>query len=254
MTPLMTPQRATCKAHRASCFFETSHAKGEQEVVIHGRANITNARSFIIFNFIFSADEKVQMVFEAFQNILYFLTMLHFYSYEPCHLSESGEETGEVEVFTSTGSIIEQTHCPKHEDEKFHNLKCLKRDSKDCGVHKLVLLPEEKDVGNHQVKWKRYDHVPTGKLTTDGKEIKKITLLEKCTGPKELFDYFIQLFRRVSLPLSSNVNSLILFLKTSPSMKLFASTTIQGVMPVGFKMKSSQSKYSCDDSIQSFNC
>ena len=33
----------------------------------------------------------------------------------------------------------------------------------------------------------------TGKLTTDGKDIKKIALVEKCTGPKELFHYFIQL-------------------------------------------------------------
>ena len=60
-------------------------------------------------------------------------------------------------------------------------------------MHKLVLLPEEKEgVGNHEVTWKRYDYVPTGKLTAGGKEMTKITLLEKCTRPKELFDYFIQ--------------------------------------------------------------
>ena len=33
----------------------------------------------------------------------------------------------------------------------------------------------------------------TGKLTTDEKDMKKIALVEKCTGPKELFDYFIEL-------------------------------------------------------------
>jgi len=58
----------------------------------------------------------------------------------------------------------------------------------------LVLLPEEKEsVSNHEVKWKRCDYVPTGKLTSDGKEMKKISLVEKCTGPKELFDYFLEL-------------------------------------------------------------
>ena len=42
--------------------------------------------------------------------------------------------------------------------------------------------------------WKRYDYVATGKLTTDGKEIRKITLVDKCTKPlKELYEYFIQL-------------------------------------------------------------
>ena len=40
---------------------------------------------------------------------------------------------------------------------------------------------------------KRYDYVATKKLTTDGKEIRKITLVEKCTKPlKELYEYFIQ--------------------------------------------------------------
>ena len=43
------------------------------------------------------------------------------------------------------------------------------------------------------MKRKRYDYVPAGKLTSDGKEMKKISLVEKCTGPKELFDYFLHL-------------------------------------------------------------
>ena len=41
--------------------------------------------------------------------------------------------------------------------------------------------------------WKRYDYVATGKLTSDDREIRKITLVEKCTKPKELYEYFIQL-------------------------------------------------------------
>ena len=70
----------------------------------------------------------------------------------------------------------------------------LKRECKDCGVDKLVLLPEEKEgAGNHEVKWKWYEYIPTGKLTADGKEMKKIALVEKNTGPKELFDYLMQL-------------------------------------------------------------
>ena len=109
-------------------------------------------------------------------------------------IDESREANQAVtEVYTSVGNIIEQTLCPKPEDQDYHKLKCLKRECRDCGVHNLVLLPEEKGVGNHKVKWKRYDYVSTGKLTTEGKDMKKIALVEKCTGPKELFDYFIQL-------------------------------------------------------------
>ena len=61
--------------------------------------------------------------------------------------------------------------CLKPEDKKYHKLQCLKRECKDCGVYKLVLLPEEKEgVGNHEVTWKRYDYVPNGKLTAGGKD------------------------------------------------------------------------------------
>ena len=109
-------------------------------------------------------------------------------------IDESGEANQAVtEVYTSVGNIIEQTLWPKPEDQDYHKLKCLKRECKDCGVHNLVSLPEEKGVGNHEVEWKWYDYISTGKLTTDGKDMKKIALVEKCTGPKELFDYFIQL-------------------------------------------------------------
>ena len=107
---------------------------------------------------------------------------------------EEGAEEAGVEVYSSVSGMIEQTLCPLQEGQKFHKLQCLKRECEECGVEKLILLPEEKDESdNHEVKWKRYDYVATGKLTTDGKEIRKITLIDKCTKPKELFEYFIQL-------------------------------------------------------------
>ena len=110
---------------------------------------------------------------------------------------EEGTNEAALEVYASVGNIIEQTLCPKPEGQKYHKLPCLKRECKDCGVDKLVLLPEEREsVSNHEVKWKRYDYVPTGKLTSDGKEMKKISLVEKSTGPKEMFNYFLQLLGR----------------------------------------------------------
>ena len=104
------------------------------------------------------------------------------------------EHQADAQVYSSVSDVIEQTLCPKSQDNKYHNLICLRRECKECGVQKLLLLPEEKEAaGDHQVKWKRYDYIPTGKLSADGKEIKKIALVEKCTAPKELFDYFLQL-------------------------------------------------------------
>ena len=71
-------------------------------------------------------------------------------------IDASLKETDEsVEVYTSVGSAIEQTLCLKPEDKTYHRLQRLKRECKDCGVHKLVLLSEEKEgVGNHEVTWK----------------------------------------------------------------------------------------------------
>ena len=60
-------------------------------------------------------------------------------------LDASLEKRDELEVYTSVGSATEQALCLKPEDHKYHKLKCLKRECKDCGVHKMVLLPEEKE-------------------------------------------------------------------------------------------------------------
>ena len=93
----------------------------------------------------------------------------------------------------------------------------------------------EKGVGNHEVKWKCYDYVSTGKLTTDGKDMKKIALVEKCTGPKELFDYFIQLlgqFPYHSFLAKWQREQLDSLLETFLLIKPCAFMTILRVMPV----------------------
>lgn len=75
-------------------------------------------------------------------------------------VDESREANQAVtEVYTSVGNIIEKTLCPKPKDHNYLKLKCLKRKCKDCGVPSLFLLPEEKDAGNHKVKWKWYECV-----------------------------------------------------------------------------------------------
>ena len=71
-------------------------------------------------------------------------------------IEESREANQAVtEVYTSVGNNIELTLRPKPENQDYHKLKCLKRECKDCAVHNLALLPEEKGVGNQEVKWKR---------------------------------------------------------------------------------------------------
>ena len=51
----------------------------------------------------------------------------------------SAEENEAVtEVYSSVANIIEQTLCPKVENQNYHKLKCLKRECKNCGVDNLV--------------------------------------------------------------------------------------------------------------------
>ena len=64
--------------------------------------------------------------------------------------------------------------------------------------HLFRLLPEERS-GSELVKWKCYDYVATGKLTSSGDQQKNITLVQQETAPKELFQYFIKLLEAYPL-------------------------------------------------------
>ena len=54
------------------------------------------------------------------------------------------------------------------------------------------LSPEELGY-NGLVKWSHYEYVPIGKYLPDGKEMKKIALVQKETPPSQLFKYFTDL-------------------------------------------------------------
>ena len=56
-------------------------------------------------------------------------------------------------MYSSVSGMIEQTLCPLQEGQKFHKLQCQRRECEECGVEKLILLPDVKDESdNHEVK------------------------------------------------------------------------------------------------------
>ena len=69
---------------------------------------------------------------------------------------------------------------------------CINRTCEHYGTHLFRLLPEENSE-NESVKWKRFDYVTSGKVTSSGEQQKKIALVQKETSPKELFQYLIEL-------------------------------------------------------------
>ena len=78
-------------------------------------------------------------------------------------------------IYSSLAEIISQTLCPLEGENMFHNIACLKRECSECGVNKFDVLPQESS-SDENVKWKRYDYLPTEKFEADGKE-KKISHL-----------------------------------------------------------------------------
>ena len=95
-------------------------------------------------------------------------------------------------VPSSLTEAVELTLCPKPEGSEFHKYCCISRTCEHCGTHLFRLLPEESSE-NGSVKWKRFEYVASGKVTSSGEQQKKIALVQKETSPKELFQYFIEL-------------------------------------------------------------
>lgn len=95
-------------------------------------------------------------------------------------------------VPSSLTEAVEPTLCPKPEGSEFHKYCCISRTCDHCGTYLFRLLPEESSE-NGSVKWKRFECVASGKVTSSGEQQKKIALVQKETSPKELFLYFIEL-------------------------------------------------------------
>ena len=105
-------------------------------------------------------------------------------------LNKSGQDDSLLMKYVTEAS--EKTLCPKPDGSTYHSIECLERTCADCGIDKLVLLPEEISVEG-TVTWSRYEYVSTGKLLANGQEKKKIALVQKETPPSELFGYFKEL-------------------------------------------------------------
>ena len=85
----------------------------------------------------------------------------------------------------------EKTLSHKPDGSIYHSIECLERTCADCGIDKLVLLPEEISVEG-TITLSRYEYVSTGKLLAMGQE-KTITYVQKEALPSELFGYFKEL-------------------------------------------------------------
>ena len=103
-------------------------------------------------------------------------------------LAKSGQSE-KFPVFEHLDDIINTTLCTKGEENSFHLRKCINRECESCGVDKLDLMNEEKDVRPEAplVSWQKFEYVTIGQ-TQEGKEKRKLQLVRKETSPGAMFE------------------------------------------------------------------
>ena len=102
-------------------------------------------------------------------------------------------------IFEHLNDMVNKTMCPKVESNSYHCKECVNRECDRCGVNKLELLNEEKDVSHNAplVTWQKFEYVPLDQ-TQDGQEKKKLQLVKKKTTPGVMFDNLKSLLRDFS--------------------------------------------------------
>ena len=49
----------------------------------------------------------------------------------------------DLPIYSRLTELLEGTFCPKENQQTYHNLSCLSRNCKDCGVHKVTFSHNE---------------------------------------------------------------------------------------------------------------
>ena len=91
-------------------------------------------------------------------------------------------------VYKHLTDLVNDTLCPKPEEEKYHHPDCLQRVCKNCGTASFKVLDEEKESNEAAplVKWRKLEYVVIG-VNDDNSDKKKLKLVDKLTSPGEMF-------------------------------------------------------------------
>ena len=103
------------------------------------------------------------------------------------------------EVYDHLSDIVNDSLCPKRDADLYHQKDCIMRVCSDCGISKLKFMKEEMDVSEDapSVKWRKFEYVVLG-VSEDGKERKRLQLVEKTTRPGKMFAYLQKLLHTYS--------------------------------------------------------
>ena len=102
----------------------------------------------------------------------------------------------DLPTYSRLTELLEETFCPKENEQTYHKLSCLSRNCKNCGVHKVTFSDDELSMDGECVSWSRYKYVELkGVENSDGTPRKRLSIMTEKTPPGELIEYFVQLLQ-----------------------------------------------------------
>jgi hypothetical protein len=102
----------------------------------------------------------------------------------------------EYVVYKHMTDLVNDTLCPKQQNEEYYHPDCLLRKCKNCGVAGFKILEKENDSTDAAplVKWRKFEYVVIG-VNDDNSDKKKLKLVDKLTSPGEMFACFQNLLQ-----------------------------------------------------------
>lgn len=105
-------------------------------------------------------------------------------------LKNDGILSAKYPVYQRMNEAVQPTLCKTSVEQEHHKMECINRNCENCGIHGLLLLPEE-TAKEGCVEWEKFEYVT---VAAKGKQVrKKLMLVTKKTTVGELFAYFLDL-------------------------------------------------------------
>ena len=106
------------------------------------------------------------------------------------NISEEFTSENELPMYTRLTEMIDEALCKKNDEEKYHDLKFIKRECEICGVSQIKFSDHENREDRELFKWSRFKFVDVpGVENPNGTLRKRLSIVTKKTYPFGLVNY-----------------------------------------------------------------
>ena len=76
-------------------------------------------------------------------------------------VNDESSNGNQYKIYSRLTELVEDTLCPKEQNEKYHKPCCVKQECEKCGIGNLKLIEAELSDSNYgdKVKWSRYKYI-----------------------------------------------------------------------------------------------